>query len=251
MILIQTLVNRIASALDAENSDRYTFDRDYKYAINYASEYAVMLFNSIFAQKKYTSESLRELNRTLVFQTSQYSRVAFDSSVLGFPVWTIVGVYPEPEIKFAGVLPTAPSDSSTYLSTASYIKSYFSCKRLTHEEANSNRLNPFMPGNEISTCSDLKEYGYIDFSDYTNGYNLLGNKFEIEVVPEIPMEAVAVSVLKYPSQATLITGSIEFPESMTSFLVDNALKFISFKQGDNTNLYTTTQVDINNLAKLF
>ena len=61
MIAVSTVIERMQAILDAEGSTRYTFDRDYKPAINYAIEYYCSVFNSAFGNNKLTEENLREL----------------------------------------------------------------------------------------------------------------------------------------------------------------------------------------------
>mgnify|MGYP003489322172 FL=1 len=57
-ILVQTLVNRMAAKLDAEGSQRYLFDQDYKPAINESMEALITMLNSAFAENKLTPEGL-------------------------------------------------------------------------------------------------------------------------------------------------------------------------------------------------
>ena len=52
MIAVQTVVDRMKSVLDAEGSDRYLFDQDFKPAINSAIDWLVAVFNAAFSDKK-------------------------------------------------------------------------------------------------------------------------------------------------------------------------------------------------------
>jgi hypothetical protein len=61
MIPVQTIVDRVTSILDAEGSDRYLFDQDFKPAINLTKDWVVAVFNKAFADKKLSEENLKEL----------------------------------------------------------------------------------------------------------------------------------------------------------------------------------------------
>ncbi len=61
MIAVQTVVDRMIFGLDAEGSDRYTFENDFKPAINSSVEWLQAVFNQAFADKKLTEENLRDL----------------------------------------------------------------------------------------------------------------------------------------------------------------------------------------------
>lgn len=251
-ILVQTVHDRILSKLDAEGSDRYTFPQDTKFAINSAMEILITWCNSAFGEKKLSPESLRELVKVKVWQASQYSRVAFNSSDVGHDFWTIFGVFPKIEANRNVTGSTLDNKSeSKFRPDISFLKSIKSAKRLTFEEWNQNTQNAFMPGNTILTGS-LAEYSYLDFADYTStSYNAGGkDKVEISVRPDIPGELVALAYLKYPNQVANIGDSIEFPTSLTELIVEIACNQISWKQGDATNLYSVSSQNINRLISL-
>ena len=90
-----TITSQLASALDAENSQRYTDNEDFIPAINYAIDYVTIAFNSIFSQKKLSEEVLKELTYVKVWQASLLSRVAFDSVKVGMDLWSILAIYPK------------------------------------------------------------------------------------------------------------------------------------------------------------
>lgn len=247
-ILVQTIVNRLKADLDAEGSDRYTFDQDYKFSINSAMETLITMFNSAFAENKLTPESLRELTKVKVWQASKYSRVNYDVADVGHPFWTIFGVYPKPVVnKGVAGIPLTNPDESKLRKDISFISSDNSAKRLNFEQWSQNRKNAFMPGNNI-LLGELSEYAYLDPADYSStSYNTVG---EIEIRPEIPNELVGIAYLKYPSQVSSITDSIEFPEPLTDLIVEIALNAIATKQGDNTNVYAITERNITKLVNL-
>jgi hypothetical protein len=248
-ISVLALHNQILAELDAEGSDRYTFDQDTKYAINAAQDIVVALFNEAFAQNKLSPEQLRDLTKTKVWQANQYSRVAFKESETGHSLWSVIAVYPKPLCN-KGVSSSPQDDKSKSLlrSDISFISAEHSAKRLSLEEWSDNKKNAFMPGNTVLS-GGLAEYGYLDFSDYSSSsYSGNSGEPELEVRPAIPGQLVAISYLKHPNRISTTSDSIEFPSSMFQLFVDMALNTIAVKQGDGTNLWSVTSVNIQKLV---
>lgn len=250
-ILVQEIKDRMASRLDAEDSDRYLFDQDYKPAINGAQDWIVTALNPMFSSKKFSAEGLREITYTRIFQTNSFSRISFDQAALGHSIWTIIGVYPEPIVNAPfSILPPTDNSKSLYRNDLSFISSNESAQRLTAEEWNINNRNAFKAGNTILNNS-LSFYGYRDFSNYaSSSYTGASGTREIAIRPLVPIELVAVEYLKYPTQTNLITDSLDFPESMTEFIVEKALNFLSYKQGDRSTIYSVTEMESKRLLAL-
>ena len=242
MISVQTIIDRCNSRLDAEGSDRYIFERDYKPAINDAQEFIVSLFNSIFAKNKLSEESLRDLLNNKVWFTSNESRINFDETVMGHKLWTIIAVYPE--ITASGTATQTSITTSQYVSTIRMIDSGRSATRKTSEEIGKNKLNPFAAGNSIVTINELKDWGYINFIDYGKGFP------ELQIVPDCKNTLIAMTYLKYPTSILYVTDDILFPESLTSLFVDITLNIIAFKQGEGTTLYAVSDAMQNKLITL-
>jgi len=252
MIPVQTIVDRISSALDAEGFSRYNFDDDFAPAINSAQEWLVSAYSRVFNENKFSEENLKELIRIRMWVTSTYSRVAINETELGASVWSIVAVYPEltSRVGYTGTLATSDDvEKSAYCPSASYLKSYKSAKRTTLEKVNVNRNNPFAQGNEIDTCADTKEYSYLLFVDYSGAYTP-SPLWELEILPNVGLEPVAIAYLEQPTEITLITDSLQFPPSITNLVVDKSLEFISRKQGDNTTLKDVSSEDVSVLMQL-
>lgn len=252
MIAVTEISKRLDSVLDAESSDRYTFDEDYKPAINYAVEWIQSVLNTAYSDSKLTEENLGELTRVSVFQTNMYSRFKMDPAQMGHYVWTILSVMPEIEfVPTSAVITIPPADdpsTSIYRPDVSFIKGKFSSKRMTSEEWEENTENPFAAGNTVMTNS-LKKYGYLNMTNYSGaGYTELLP--EIEIRPTQPRKFIAVRYLMYPKLVTTINDQIEFPKTLTNLVFEKAANFIAYKQGDNTNLYSVTAEDINVLAKI-
>lgn len=251
-ILVSTIVNQTAADLDAEGSDRYLFDQDYLPAINSAIDTVVSLFNAAFAADKLSPEQLRELTKVRIWQASMYSRVSYNETDTGDSLWTVVAVYPKPTTnKLASSGSSSSPSTSKFRGDISFIKSDNSAKRLTLEEWNENRLNVFMPGNDLLSNTALIEYAYLDFADYSStSYTGNNNLPEIQIRPEIPNQLVAISYIKTPNRISTIGDSVEFPPSLTRLIVDITLNYISYKQGDQTTLFAVSEQNVNKLINL-
>lgn len=252
MIQASTINSRILSRLDAEDSDRYTFEQDIKPAINGSLEILVTMFNQAFGSNKLTPENLRELNKVKVWQTNTYSRIAFSPAETGHDLWSIIAVYPKCVTNKKSAIPSfGKGETISKLRTdVTMISSGKSAKRLTQEEWSDNEDNAFMGGNSLLK-GDLQEYAYLDFADYTSSsYTGGSDKVEITIRPDVPNQFVAMAYLKYPNQVSLESDYIEFPKSLTELIVQIALSKIAEKQGDGTSLFQVSEQNINMLVSL-
>ena len=251
MILYSDLRKLMATALDAENSDRYKDFEDYIPAVNYAIKMAVTAFNTLFAEKKISENVLKELTYVKVFQASLHSRVAFDSTIVKFDLWDVLMVWVKPTVKQKVVSPLpAATDESVYLPNESFLDSDFPCDRITLQEWSEGNHNNFKPGSSFIICDELIQYGWLNFANYTGGYSLTNSPFEIGIKPFIPGERVAIALLKNPTEVVNITDSVEFPKPIELWLVNQALKFISYKQNNKTSVYEVTAVELQSLTKM-
>lgn len=250
MIPVQTIVDRCNFALDAEGSGRYLFDQDFKPAINSSIEWLVAVFNRVFADKKLSEENLRELIKTRVFLASDFSRLNLDKDAVGGDsLWSILRVIPNPEV-FPSFDPTTIEGcdkKSKLMEDLMYVKGSRSAKRLTLEEWEENEDNIFEAGNTIVDES-FREYAYLNIGEYLT--SKWSNGKEIEIRPDVSKKLIALTYLKYPSQVQELGDSLPFPESMIDLIYQKALNFISYKQGDQTNLYAVTTRDIQMLTQL-
>jgi hypothetical protein len=249
MIPVTEIVTRVQSILDAEGSDRYLFDQDYRPAINSAKDWIVAVFSSIFSDKKVSEENLRDLVFTRVFQTSKFSRIQLDTLVSPHNIWSILSVNPEAVTYPNSTITTPPNDWTSYLrGDLTYIESQHYAKRMTIEQWENMKTNIFQAGSP-SLTNNLKTYGYLNEGNYnsTASPTVTG---EIEISPKLENKLVGIRYLKYPNNVSLLSDSIEFPYSVLDLFVQKVANFISFKQGDQTNLYTVTQRDISTLIQL-
>jgi len=78
-IPVSLIIDQCNALLDAEDSDRYTFDEDYKLAINNTQKWLVSLFHRIYGSK-FSEEALKELIKVGVFKASNYSRISITNN---------------------------------------------------------------------------------------------------------------------------------------------------------------------------
>ena len=249
-IPVQSVIDRMAAALDAEGSDRYLFEQDYKPAINYSIEWVTLVVNRAMENTKYSGEALRELTKISVFQANNFSRVAFNPQLVGNKLWSILGIFTEIKTHpFQQPTPDADKAKSKYMPSLAYVSGKSCTNRLSIEQWNDNQDNVFMPGNN-KLSGPLSEYAYLNFADYSAiGYNDPGT-FATEIRPSVANKYVAIAYTKKPDEVTAQNESIAFPETMMNMIVEAALNFISFKQGNQTTLYLVTDKDIQRITSM-
>jgi hypothetical protein len=243
MIPVSSVIKRMEAALDAEGSDRYLWDQDYKPAIQYSIDFIVSVFNTAFGEKKFAPENLRDLKYTKVFQANQFSRI--DTSLLSsinHSLWTIISVSPEPKVH---PVTTPPSQVNPLTSVLRNDLIYVSGKYaslITDEVWSKGESNIFIAGNNVQSKSFL-DYGY-------KSHGNVSGVSEIEIRPSVAGKFVGIEYIKTPSYPSTQQGNIEFPDSLVNLITELALKYISFKQGDRTSLYLVTSQDVASLVKL-
>lgn len=250
-IVTSAVVTRMEAGLDSEGSDRYLFNEDFRPAIHYAIQWIQTALTDLFAQKRFSPEALTELTKTRVWQTNAYSRFSYNSADLnGEDYWTILTVHPKPTCQPNGPVLVLPADQSKVRTDLVYLRSDFSARRQSYEESSINRDNPFAAGNTIVNNA-LTTYAVLDASNYTaTGYAPAGT-YEWEIIPAVPKELIGVRYLKKPNLPAADTDVIEFRDTAMNILVDRALQYISWKQGDGTNLYGVSERDYQQLIQIF
>lgn len=241
MIQAQTIVTICNAELDAEGSDRYLWELDFRPMINNAKEWIVGLFNNAFAQNKLSEENLRELTRSGVWSASNLSRIEVDSTTLGHQLWTIIGVYPQCSYSpSTPVIAANNTDTAIYYPLKRMLIGRHSAKRATFEEIANSKTNPFAAGSDYFTCDDLVSYAYTNFMLYKSEGTSADNA-EIEVFPSIAGQQCGIAYLKYPDNVVNITDYLEFPASLTNIFVQKVLNLIAIKEGEQTLRQNTEQ----------
>jgi hypothetical protein len=243
MISSNQLRGDIKFLLDAEGVDHYGDAEDIIPAINMAVRFVVSVINSALGQKKLTEEIFESIHKAKVFRTSQDSRIS--TSIFIDEIWTITAVMPEPETGLTGLsVPSMPNDKSSYLRADLYhIGSKYSAERLSLEKWSEADRNPFSNGFDRK-CEDTRSYAYMGPITYNPDGSVLIPS-EIEVKPKVKKNLVTVFYVAKPSQiAVLGNDDITLPEQVYDMLVNKALNYIAYQQGDRTNLFQVTQSDI-------
>lgn len=266
-ITAQSIIDKVRQALDAEEAPTspqlgyYDDLKDIIPNINNAIDWLVGTSVSYLEEKKFQSELLRELIQTKIWQASINSRIALTTQLArgsaGVEIWTILNVYPKPTVAPRNPVTVSPTPpNSVFRPDVSFISGDRTAKRLTFQEWNKNRGNPFQSGNLIfqeNNAPDLVDYAYLNASDYTStNYVLSGTApviWEIEIRPSVASQLVGVTFVAIPSKITANGQSIQFPEMASNLLYEKTLRLISIKQGDKTNLATLTDEELTQQLK--
>lgn len=258
MITYTELKEVMAANLDAEGSDRYLDVQDYVPAINSAISRAMTAVGWAMANRKGSEEALRDLTYVRIFQTNSEGGVAISSLVpaLGHSIWNVLGVYAQPETVPSNASPTAqPDNVSLYRPDVAWSGSGSPVERVTLEEVPVLRNNAFLSGNEVLASAPKRRtfayyiVGNASSSNYNSGIG------EIRVLPKsvTSNSLVAISYLSQPTELdanNYPNATIEFPQSMKRTLANWALQYISWKQGDGTNLQMNAMKDAQELFQL-
>lgn len=230
--------NQMASALDAEGSDHYKDSTDYIPAINSAIDDILTIVDLRLGNNKFTEEALRELSKVMVYETSIYSRINVADTIRSIraviPNVTTVGS--------TSVASPATNASSRYLLDLAMTNAPAGpeATRITAEAMYKKKQ---LYKRSALFTSDILTYFYCYMEDYTAAALVgtspytMANPREIEIFPDLNRKKVALKVIKNPTKITSdITISLEFPIGLKDLLVNLALFWTSFKQGDGTNI---------------
>jgi hypothetical protein len=265
MITYTELKEVMAANLDAEGSDRYLDVQDYVPAINSAISRAMTAVGWAMANRKGSEEALRDLTYVRIFQTNSEGGVAISSpailNLLGHSIWNVLGVYAQPDTVPPNASPTAqPDNVSLYRPDVAWSGSGSPVERVTLEEVPVLRNNAFLSGNEVLASAPKRRtfayyiVGNASSSNYDTGMGFSGIG-EIRVLPKsvTSKSLVAISYLSQPTELdanNYLNATIEFPQSMKRTLANWALQYISWKQGDGTNLQMNAMKDAQELFQL-
>ncbi len=232
------------------DSDYYNNTEDLIPAINLAVRWLVSLIDEARSKNKRVDEVLRELSRTRVYQLSSNSRFKMKDSV-----WTIDAVMPLPQTEVIVGQPTITQPDpkvSVERTDLLHLYSNYSSSRLTVEEWAIARNNPFMPGNSVSPCilnldnGSRKNVKFAYLSPYLYDKDS-SSEYEIEVMPSIPNKLSTIFYIVNPTEIVNVSDKIQFSENLYDLIYSKTLQFVSYSQGDNTNIWTVSDADIQRL----
>jgi hypothetical protein len=237
-ILVSDIISRCNQQIDAEGSEYYLFDQDFKPAINSAQDWLVGIINARMGEKKFSEEIFQDITFARVFQTSAFSRIRLDPTQLLHEVWTILAVEPNCVTDPAFVAQVLPfPQDSIYRDDLVQVDSSFFASRLASEQWAPNAGNPFSSSHNLEVGETANYFGYLNYTNYTStGYTLTAPQHELEIRPHIPSAPVTIRYAKVPAIITATTDLVEFPAFCMDYVVSATLDYISVKQGDQSTL---------------
>lgn len=259
MIYVGNIVSELNSRLDAQGSDYYSFNQNYVQAINASIRFVISLIDKVAEENKLATELLSELQRVAVVTLSKYSRFTYDQSKM----WSIRSINPLPLTESNGLPEVIQEDKKTSIVREDLvvIHSNYACGLLTKEEWELNSKNPFASGNTVIKCSSFKDgsadnvtFAYLSPYDYgmkviDENDNLISLK-EIEIRPYIPNRNVAVYYIEPHKEILLEDEYILLHSKLEGFIIEKCLQYISYQQGDETNIFTLSQSEIKSIYSL-
>lgn len=224
MILASDLIQDMRAAVDAEDTTYYRNSADYFPAINKAVRSVVSLMDKVLSSSRLSDDALREISKFMVKDANEGAVLIPVKDMQN--VWAVTLVSPNPTLDQAGVL--VDFDKSA--------------ERVSLEEWAKASGNPFASGNSVVT-GDFASYGYITYATNTGTV--------IKVRPKDSVTKILVGYLEVVKDVNLESDIIALPKSLYSMVLEKALWFLSYKQGDQTNLAQMSNTEISNLTNLF
>lgn len=209
MILVSDLLQDMRAAIDADDTTYYREDRDYYPAINKSVRAVVALISRVLSTNRLSDDAVREISKFMIKDVASGSILIPPTDSKN--IWTITLVAPSPTLTPEGVL-------LDYTDTA---------ERMSTERWGKASGNPFEASNTI-VSGDLTSFGYIS---YATEAGLI-----IKVRPNTDVTKCAIGYLEKVKTVNLPSDVIALPESVYQMVLEKALWFISYKQGDNTTL---------------
>jgi hypothetical protein len=232
MLLASDLVADLEALLDDENSERYSFDNDYKPALNGAVRYIMSAFDRAFDQGVLSPFIFNEL---LFGQKLTATPVTNeDASKFTVPdtvVWRTVGVDPAPVM-----------DTDDYVMPGARL-----AKFVTIDNWGQAVDDPFAAGRG-DVSDDLKLFAYTQFNYLDPG----GTPTKQLVVRPKPVGDVALIYLRVPTKITLTSTTVEFPYVLYQALLMKAYQYVMVQAGrEGAAALQISDKDVQELVALF
>lgn len=257
----------VDARLDHDGSDAYDLNLARIRAVNAAQLQLMTAIHAGLDERKMSAESLRDLSRVMVFQTSHAGQVAIDDLLAlannGEKLWSIVAVHPKfnsygPQVIVGDPLPT----NSLLRTDIRYYEPVKSAKRYTQEQLAQAKGDIFAPGNtEIPETDPKCEYGYsVEPRSFTSTGQVVGTT--VKVFPHTfgTRKLVAIGYLKEPALVPTMplygndplytSTQMEWPISCKELLVAVTLRILSIKTGDSTTQYVLSKEEEAQLIRL-
>lgn len=240
---IATLIRAIG--LDAEGTNHYDDDLHIIPAINSALRWIYSVAARAMHDKRLAEEAFGEALVIQVYQTNAYSRIAITEDL-----YSLVGVYPNPTCYPNSDPDLTGADYDSVERTDLYfISSDNSCKRLTLEEWNFHKGNPFKAGNTVQTSTlETTQWAYLSNVDYGTIENSQPGT-SIEIRPALNRKLVAIAYLETPDEVVDLADEIPIRAQLKNLLAEKAIHIISYRQGDKTTVYSVTDKDVSLLVE--
>ena len=252
MILASDIFTSIESLLDDNNSGRYSRVDDLCPAVNMAVRHLVQIFMTLFEQKKFAPESLRELVRVSILPVTGTGNIKKANLTLAnLNILTIFGVEPDPGLvdNFTTFAPDATIEFTDYAyADADLIETRHKfADRLTLEEWNEKSEDPFSAGSLISVPSTFARAAYLGPGRY---FNATDDFILIRPSSLFVNNYVAIWYLVNPVTVIDGTSQIEFPLSLFNFVVDKSINYLSRQQSPDSKIGPITDKDVTQLVSL-
>lgn len=234
-----TVFSRVRSALDDDNSERYTETDDLVPAINSAIDYIKTVFTAAFEMKKLHPFVLSELTSVWIFDpdvvgdTANIDLDSYGSHDFNDEVWSIVGVDPNPTVTGS---PEVLDESINRFAT-----------RIPYDKWNISQDDPFAAGYP-NVPSDFLTVCYTGPGNYFNDgspYLLLRPGTEFAAVGD----RVAVWVLLNHTEITAGTGVVQFPSNVIPLIEQKMIQYITYQSADD-RLFKITDKEVKELIQL-
>jgi hypothetical protein len=246
MISSNNLDEEIRFLLDAEGDDHYGEAEDIVPAINMSVRWVCAIINDALGQRKLGEEIFHEIHTSTILRTSKDSR--FNVELVSDNLWTITAIFIEPTTgDNGGGAPAMPNEYEAYERTDLYfVAGDKAARRLSLEEWGPQKNNPFAKGYDgDQICDELKDYAYLNGITYKTAEGSPPQNNEVTIRPTVDKGTIAVFYVDKPTPIDQLgDDDIALPGSVQSLVVNKALQYISYKQGDRTNLFTVTASDI-------
>jgi hypothetical protein len=237
MILASDLVADLKFLVDDENSDRYSFDNDYKPAINLAVRYIMSAFDKAFERGSLSPSVFSELLYAQITSVAAIPLVDGVKVALTNPLfvneqlWRVVGVDPVPIVS-----------GTDYVMAGARLAKFLPI--LDSGEVNND---PFAEGH-TDAPADLDTYFYTQI----NTISFDTTPAQYLIVRPAPPGSVAVIVLRNPTKVTLTTTNVEFPYVLYQPLLMKAYKYMMVQAGSQplANMQLSDQ-EVQELVALF